>query len=342
MKESYTGYAGFEPREESDQMIRLRVLAGEIYQERAYAEYILRQMFPSTAAGEYLDMHAAQRGLSRKAAAKARGTVKFFPSQEEHDNILIPAGTVVCTEPDMHRYKTDDDVTLASDAASVSVSITAVAAGAEYNARGGTVTVIVTPVLGIGRVYNGSLVIGGTDRESDEELRARVIDSYVNISNGSNAAYYQSLALSVSGVRFASVVGCARGAGTVNVYVFGDGELVTTSQLNRVQTLLNEERELCVDVRACHPEAVDVNLYIRLKVQPGYDFNTVASQVQAAVTGYINTLGIGRDVLLSDVGEVIRHIKGVKDYRFLESYGSDRMISASQYASADHIEVREV
>ena len=112
MKQSYTGYAGFTPSDQSDVMIRLRVLAGEIYSERAYAEYILRQMFPSTATGEYLDRHAAERGLTRKPAVKAHGAVAFFPVEQTHGDILIPAGTVVCTDTDLHRYVTDSDVVL--------------------------------------------------------------------------------------------------------------------------------------------------------------------------------------------------------------------------------------
>ncbi len=341
MKESYINYAGFTPSEDSDVMIRLRVLAAEIFKERAHAEFILRQMFPSSAVGEYLEMHAAERGLSRKQATKAKGTVRFTPSEEEHGDIPIPRGTVVCSYNDMHRYVTDADAVIGSADSYVNVPITAVSAGADYNARGGVVTIIVTPVMGVGGVYNGSLIKGGSDTESDDELRERVIESYVEISNGTNAAYYKRIALSVSGVSSASVVGCARGAGTVDVYVLGDGEPVTSSQLAEVQRLLSEGRELNVDVRACQPSMAEVSLYILLKAQPGYDFNEVAARVQQEVTDYIDTLGLGRSVLLSEVGEVIYHIKGVAQYRFLESYGSDSIVPPSQYASVDYIVVRE-
>lgn len=342
MKNSYIEYAGFTPQEQSDVMLRLRVLAGEIYKEQAYADYVLRQMFPSTAVGEYLDMHAAQRGLTRKPATKAHGSVAFFPAEETHDDILIPAGTVVCTYNDLHRYTTDSDVILRAEDSRAIAQITAVEEGAAYNAIVGVVTIIVTPVIGIGRVFNGSYVIGGSDVESDEDLRARLQDSIVNISNGTNAAYYKKIAMSVSGVSSASVVGRARGAGTVDVYILGDGVRATSSILAQVQELLTQGRELNVDVRACHPQEIDVSLYIRLSVEAGYDFDTVAEEVRQTVTDFINTLGVGRDVLLSEIGEVIYHIKGVSDYKFLESYGSDVMISDSQYACADNIIVREV
>ena len=343
MQESYSSYAGFMPQENADVMMRLKVLAGEIYKEHVYADYILRQMFPTTAVGEYLDRHAAQRGLTRKPAVKAQGRVQFFASSEEHDAILIPAGTVVCTNRTMHRYTTDSDVTLPSGQSFVIVPVTAVQTGAAYNALGGNVTVLVTPVAGIGRIYNSSLVVGGADAETDDELRARIIESYVTISNGANAAYYKRLAMSVSGVESVSVVGCARGAGTVNVYVLGaNGDEVTAAQLAQVQALLTEARELNVDVLACHPEEVEASLYIRLEVEPGYDFNAVSAQVRTDVTAFINSLGVGRDLLLSEVGEVVYHTKGVRDYKFLESYGSDQIIAPSKYAYASNIIVAEV
>lgn len=341
MTESYESYAGFAPAEESDIMLRLRVLAGEIYRLRVGEDFIVRQMFPSTATGEYLDLHAAERGLSRKGAVTATGRVTFYAEAQTHPDIVIPAGTEVCTYTDMKRFTTDSDVVLEENARSVLADVTAAAPGAAYNARGGTISIIVTPVPGVGRVYNGSVFTNGADAESDEALRERIIDSYVNIVSGANAAYYKSLALSVPGVCSASVVGRARGNGTVDVYIAGAGDTVSSAVKAQVQSLLNEGRELNVDVLVRDPEEVAVSLYIRIGVEAGYVFETVAEEVRRAVSSYIDALGIGTDVLLSKVGEVVYHTEGVADYRFVESYGADRIIGDDQYASAGTILVRE-
>ena len=79
-----------------------------------------------------------------------------------------------------------------------------------------------------------------------------------------------------------------------------------------------------------------------MKVKDGYDFNIVAERVRAAVAEYINALGIGNNLWLSSVGEVIYHIDGVADYRFLEGYGSDREIPPTRFAKAGTITVRDV
>ena len=211
------------PQNESDVMLRMRVLAGEIYTQRVYADYILRQMFPSTAVGEYLDAHAAQRGLTRKGGTKAVGRALFYAPAEEHDDVLIPAGTVVSTADGL-RFVADSDTILHDGDLAVTVNVTAAHPGSAYNIIGNRLTVIVTPVMGIESVRNTVSISGGTDDESDEQLRERIADSFRNISNGANAAYYHSVAMSVDGVYTASVVGAARGAGTVDVYVCAKGE----------------------------------------------------------------------------------------------------------------------
>ena len=341
MLDTYEEESGFRPDYESDVMIRLRVLAGEIYRERVYAEYIMRQMFPSTAAGEYLDAHAAQRGLSRKNGTVALGVVTFLAASEDHGDILIPAGTQVCTVDDRLRFETDSDTVLNANTLSVNANVHAVQAGSAYNIINGKMGIMVTPVAGIVMVHNNVRFTGGSDAENDEQLRERVIDSYRNIVNGANAAYYRSAALSVDGVYSASAVGCARGAGTVDVYASARGAALSSGKIAEIQALLDEKREVNVDVRAVGATALNINLYIRLTAAEGYDFSTVADEVQSAVTDYINGLGVGNDLRLSKVGEVIYHIEGVADYKFLESYGSDRDVPLTRFAKAGTIMVRD-
>ena len=341
MIHTYEEESGFRPENESDIMLRLRVLAGEIYEERVYAQYILRQMFPTTATGAYLDVHAEQRGLSRKHGTKAKGSVMFTAANEQHEDILIPAGTEVCTTDDLLRYVTDEDTVLGKNTQTVYVNATAANIGSAYNVRFNRIGIIVTPVIGIASVKNNASFFGGTDDESDEKLRQRIEESYRNISNGANAAYYRSIALSVDGVYSASAVGCSRGVGTVDVYVCDRGRTLSSDKIREIQKLLDAKREVNVDVKAYNATELSINLYIRLKVKDGYDFNSVAERVRAAVAEYINALGIGNNLWLSSVGEVIYHIDGVADYRFLEGYGSDREIPPTRFAKAGTITVRD-
>ena len=95
MKERYEQESGFEVDEASDIAIRLKVLAGEIYNMQTTLDWTKRQMFAATATSENLDNLAAQRGLTRKAAVKATGQITFRLSETLNYAVPIPRGTVV-------------------------------------------------------------------------------------------------------------------------------------------------------------------------------------------------------------------------------------------------------
>ena len=331
MKRKYRELSGIIPENESDIMLRLRVLAGELYEQAVYADFIRRQSFVETAQGTYLDGHAAVRGIRRKNGTKAVGEVVFSAAEPEHDVITVPRGTVVCTSEDGHRFVTDDVTYIQSAGSTAAVTVTAAEIGSDYNAAIGTVGVIVTPVMGVGSVTNVTAFYGGSDNESDDELRERIINSYREISNGTNAAYYRSIAMATDGVYSAAVVGGSRGAGTVDVYVCGQGTPLDENTLTLLQEKYNEARELNVDVQVKSPTAVNVNLYIALKAESGYNSTALANTVKERVSEYITSLGIGRDVLLSNIGDIVHHTEGVIDYKFQESYGGNREIDDSQY-----------
>ena len=97
MSEKYTAESGFEIDPSSDIAIRLRVLAGEIYNAGCSLDWLKRQMFADTATGDNLDKLAAQRGIVRKPAKKAEGELIFSVNEPLDYPIEIPEGTVAAT-----------------------------------------------------------------------------------------------------------------------------------------------------------------------------------------------------------------------------------------------------
>ena len=120
MVDKYKELSGFEVFEESDIMIRLRVLAGELFNSYNALEYVKRQMNVKTAESEYLDNHALQRGLSRKNGVKAKGEVTFSLSAIASRDIVIDKGTVVSTaSADVKSFETDETVIIKDGTLSV-------------------------------------------------------------------------------------------------------------------------------------------------------------------------------------------------------------------------------
>jgi hypothetical protein len=114
----------------------------------------------------------------RHAGTLATGAVLFGRPTAAVYDIVIPAGTVCAALADdgsFILFTTDDPVTLAEGQTSVYAYATAQAAGAAANVITGAITAIRTPIVGIATVTNDSPFTGGTDQESDADLRERAL-----------------------------------------------------------------------------------------------------------------------------------------------------------------------
>ena len=77
MEEEYEQQSNRKIADVSEAGLRMRVLAGELHRLGASLDWLERQAFPQTATGAQLELHGAQRGILRKPAVKAEGTVSF-------------------------------------------------------------------------------------------------------------------------------------------------------------------------------------------------------------------------------------------------------------------------
>ncbi len=343
MKSKYEELSKSSISEESDIMLRLKVLSAQVYNNLVAQEFLKRQMFATTATGEYLDKHAMERGLQRKGAVKATGVVTFWADQALTNDIWIPKGVVVSTNgPDVKKFVTTEVALLNKNEVSVMVPVEAQEGGEDYNVAASSVKVLVTPPVGITSVTNKKAFTGGLGAETDEQLRERVLYSYKDISNGTNEVYYRRLAESVSGVYSASVVSQQRGSGTIDVYVSGKGEKAGTEVVSKVQKLIDENREINVDVKVSEATVSAVSYTLELTVEDGYSFSAVSSKVKDKLTDYILSLGIGAPVLLSDLGDVVYHTQGVKNYSFVDSFSYDVYPHSDERCEVESINVWQV
>lgn len=323
MTEKYKEISGNTPSETSDIYVRLQVLSGELYSAYMTMDWLKRQMFVQTCTGECLDLHAAERGLERREASKSVGSVVFGVSEPTVQEISIPKGTVIATnEENPLRFETVESAVIPVGALSIHAQIKALGEGRAYNVKAGKITVMVTPVAGVHTVTNPDDCTSGTDRENDENLRERIIRSYKFASNGTNCAYYKTIATEVEGVSGAGVVPRGRGAGTVDVYISAQGSEVSDETLDAVQEKLSTLREVNVDVAVYRAEPESVDLIIYLDVCDGYEFSQVAQACKSIVVDYINTRGVGDSVMLSDLGDMLYHTEGVADFRIPYTTGN--------------------
>lgn len=342
MKEKYTELSGITPSENSDITLRMKVLAGEIYNSLVNVEWLKTQMLPDSATGEYLDYHASERGLARREAAFSQGEVIFSRMLMTVKDTLIPAKTIVATVGDDPVYfETTQDATILAETYSTIVPVRAITAGTSGNVPEKAISVIVTPITGVQEVTNPDACESGADAESDESLRVRILESIKAPSNGTNCSYYKKICEEIPTVTSAGVVPRGRGAGTVDVYVAAQGAEVSDEVLETVQAKLSELREVNVDVKAYKAQLTPVSIYLRIDVLEGYEFEDVENRCIKALSEYISTRGVGGNVLLSEAGDRIQHTRGIKEYTLFSYANSDVRCDESHCPCVGTISVKE-
>ena len=342
MKNKFCELSGTMIHDDSDVGIRMKVLAGEIFSLQNNIQWLKNQMFAQTAQGEQLDYLAAERGLNRKTALKSCGILKFMRETALDYDLEIPIGTVCATvgvEP--IRVRTTAAAVLQAGELFVAVPAEAELGGAAQNTAAETVKIMVTPPAGITSVINEVAFVGGMDAESDEELRERLIDSYKNVSNGTNSAFYKAQVMSHDGIYSASVVAKERGVGTVDIYVAAKGGLPSEELLAEIQTEISQLRELNVDVLVKNAALVEIPVAVDVLVKTGFSFDEIKQLCIEKITEYFNTLKIGEPFLTAALGNAIFDVPGVENYYILSSVTTDRYVTAKQLAVRGSVQISE-
>lgn len=184
----------------------------EILAESSIDPYILNYQYDiDTKVGSDLDKFVALFGFARQAGRRATGTVTFSRAQAANDDILIPSGTIVQVPPSAvsgtTSFVTTASVILVRDATSISAPIEAAAEGIQGNVPALTITQIgglgATSVSG---VLNTEATTGGTERESDAELKVRFKNTIFRNIAGTRDQYL-ALAIATRFAQKANVIG---------------------------------------------------------------------------------------------------------------------------------------
>ena len=312
MRGTFAQRAGFVPSEGCDSAVRLYALAAELQSLLMQADWVLDQSFPQTAQGTYLDYHAETRGITRGAAEKAAGTLRFAAADKVTAACPIEKGTV-CMTAEGVRFETTEDAAIAVGSQWADVPAQAVEAGAGGNVIAGTVTLLSAMPVGVVQCTNPAAFSGGCDAESDEALRGRVLASYQRLPNGANAAYYEQEAMRYPGVAAAKAVGRARGIGTVNVVIATHAGVPDAALLAAVETDLQKKREIAVDVKVLAPTVETVAVTAALKAAPGYTFAEVKAGAQSALEALFTGELLGKSVTTARLLTLLCGVEGVEN-----------------------------
>ena len=162
------------------------------------AEDVYFSAFVDSATGTSLDKVAQYIGIMRNPALRATGEVKF----EGDDGTTIEEGFLVETEDGL-QFETTEEVEI--EAGEATADIRAIEPGTDGNVPASIITEIVNPVEGLDSVTNEESTTGGSNKETDAELRQRYIDSVAK-GGASTVDSIRASLLDTEGVRAALVI----------------------------------------------------------------------------------------------------------------------------------------
>jgi len=291
---------------DSDYYVRATSVAScaeGLYQHQAW---IARQIFPDTADTEYLEQHAAVRGLSRRPAVAASG----FIALTGNPGVSVPEGLTGVTDSGA-RYQTSETGVIGADG-TASVKSHAVEVGSVGNAPDTTPLTLQPALAGTTSAYLISMQ-GGVNTETDAELLARLLDLIRHPPAGGNRHNYRRWALEVPGVSNAFVYPLRRGLGTVDVAIVAEGGLPSDETLQAVRDHIEDVRPVtgknCV-ILAPAVISVDINVGVAL-------VGTSLAETQAAIIAQLAAqfavLAPGYAWIRSQAEALISNVPGVKD-----------------------------
>ncbi|HDR8962479.1 TPA: baseplate J/gp47 family protein [Burkholderia vietnamiensis] len=298
----------------SDQRALVRVHSGASHEMHGYLGWTARQILPDDCDEEMLLRHARLRlAVPRKDASAASG----FVSASGAEGKTIDAGALLQAD-DQRRYLVVETTTIRAGTAKVQVR--AVDAGVAGNIGAGVRLRFISPVVGVSDTVMvlDPGISGGTDQESVERLRQRVIRSYRLVPDGGNGDDYVTWALEVPGVTRAWCRPHYMGLGTVGVFFMRDDDLnpVPDEQAcATVKAYIERQRPVTAELYVLAPKPRAIDFDIRLSP----DDEATRTAVVENLSDLLEREGaLGVTVLESHLRQAISGARGERDHKLLQ------------------------
>ena len=270
-------------------------------------------------------------GIARKAATAAVGSVVFTTTTSNPAAFAIPLNTLLGTS-DGRQFLTAASATFpAFSTGPVTVAVRSVLAGADQQARIGTITSILGAIPGRPAdlvVANPLATAGATDAETDDALRNRARQFWVTARRGTLAAI-QNSALAVLGVVTATAFELtdvfgrpAKGVELVVSDAFTE-QLIDVAPtppayMAQSQVLaqgvfngLSETRAAGINVNVRIASVVLQGLQLGLRFRTGVNADSVALQARGTCVAIINSLRPGERLSVANLITALRSVTGL-------------------------------
>lgn len=215
----------------------------------------------------------------------------------------------------------------------------AMVAGRGSNVNANTITLMSVPIDGVTTVTNPERASGGTEEETDYELRQRILEAndMMDTSYIGNHSDYKRWAESVQGIGTAIVVPEWDGPETVKIVVLdANGEAANSTLQQAVYDyIMSPDSPIDrlappnVILTVSAPELVNINYVISgLSLEDGFEEENVLAEFEKALSNYYkNMVSEDGEVKYIWVHSTLTNTAGVEDFEGLKMNGSTENIT---------------
>lgn len=289
--------------------------------------------FIDTAQMEYVDLRAMEYGEYRKPAERAKGWLLIADDVGREINI----DTVIMTEHDGVPVALQIvEYNVVPDNGEVTVQAVAVEPGNGGNIPAySDMTCVELPEA---IITNPIEFLGGVDRESDDELKSRVLLKVRRPITSGNVYHYELWARQVAGISQARVTPLWDGPGTVKVTVINsDGRAPTAEQVQAVVDHIEEERPIGATVTVVAINEVSIDVTATLTLEGGLLPTDVQDMVGQSIAEYLAEAGT--EIRHSQIARAILRTEGVRDYDNVRIGADGIMGTDNILVSADDVAI---
>lgn len=268
----------------------------------------MAQMLYQFSRAPVLDYIAGLVAVERLPAAYAGCTIRFN-LVEGHGAVLIPEGTRVATADNMI-FRTVDDLPILANIHTVQVNALADTAGKDGNGYApGTVNKILDPLAFVSTAANIDTTGGGSDVETDEQLRERIKlapSQYSSAGSRSSYKFYaQSANALITDVSITSPI-----PGTVVIIPLTENDDTPEQVITDVYAACSPEdvRPLTDTVIVAAPVRTDYRIQVDVVLYEDTDANEAQTQIIAALNAFAveKRTRLGQDIIRSHIAQICR------------------------------------
>jgi uncharacterized phage protein gp47/JayE len=324
------------------------LIAAELLQ--FYIPEVIKLMFPQWSSGQYLDYLAAVAQTARKAATYATAVLEI----KGDPGVTIGQGEVFATEaangvPSIE-FATLESVEI-GETGTVQVTVQALSPGTDSNVNPGTIVLMSQPINGITSVTNIDPASGGTEEESDDDLRERIeeINKDLDVSYVGNNADYKRWAEEVAGIGTAIVIPEWNGPETVKIVCLDANGVAANDTLlaavyNHIMSPDSPIDRLAPPntiLTVAKPELVQITYSFTPQLETGYDIETVVASFRKSLETYYKTASTDGVVKYIQAHSLLANTPGIKDFaNFLMNGSTENIeIQTDQYPSTEDVEI---